>query len=589
MLPARTPVPALMLGTALAVMLSAAPAAADPRYDEVVRGGMTVTGNTLGLAKESNANGPGTQHSIGTFVAAGSTGADLSPVNSGNPWFAGTTSSWQDNASSATLALPAGATVTHAELVWGGSYQYAAEDVTAHLDTSVELAFGTQAAVAVAPDPATSSTLSEMASDSSQVRYYTRTADVTGYVAARGAGTYTVGHVPGTQSESVNTPNAAGWSLAVAYEAPGAARRRVTLDLSSQWVDDDAPLDLHLPSVCPPGSGADATVSLAVLEGDVSLTGDQVLTGPALDDLSALSGPNNPISNVFASQLNDGTGALDPSGTFGDRNHDASTGQPVAGGRQGTDVTTLAVPDALVGADDGLWVRLATTGDSFAPMLTAVSTLVDAPAVSTPGVTLVPGTVRSGGSATLTVPVTNAGEAAATGATMALPLPAGVTATRITVDGTPRPVAELAGGVALGTLAPGTTRTVRVTVTASGAAAKQLAPQLAYGYTDCAGNHELTTPATVRTLRLDVAAPVTRLTGKPKKRSTAKKVTFRFAADEAATFQCALDDKPFKPCISGTKVRVSVGKHRFRVRAVDAVGNVDATPAAYRFRRVAQD
>ena len=577
-----------VLGTGLAVLLSAAPAAGEPRYDEIVRGGVSVTGNTLGLSKQLNANGPGTQHSIGTFVAAGSTSADLAPDNSGNPWFAGTTASWQDNASSATLALPAAATVTHAELVWGGSYQYGAEDVSAHLGTSVELSFGAQAAVDVAPDPATSSTLSETSSDSSQVRYYTRTADVTDYVAARGAGTYTVGHVPGTQAESLNTPNAAGWSLAVAYEAPGAARRRVTLDLSSQWVDDDAPLDLHLPAVCPPGSGAGATLSLAVLEGDVSLNGDQVLVGPALDDLSALSGPNNPLGNVFASQLNDGSGALDPSGTFGDRNHDASTAQPVAGGRQGTDVTTLDVPDALVGADDGLWVRLSTTGDSFVPMLTAASSLVNAPAVSTPGVTLVPSTVRSGGSATLTVPVTNTGEAAATGASMALPLPAGVSATRVTVDGTPRPVAELPGGVALGTVAPGTTRTVRVTLKASGAAAKLLAPRLDYGFTDCSGEHDLSTPATVRTLRLDVAAPQTTLTGKPKKRSTARKATFRFTASESATFECSVDDKAFKPCASGVKVRVSVGKHRFRVRALDAVGNIDASPAAYRFRRLAR-
>jgi hypothetical protein len=30
-----------------------------------------------------------------------------------------------------------------------------------------------------------------------------------------------------------------------------------------------------------------------------------------------------------------------------------------------------------------------------------------------------------------------------------------------------------------------------------------------------------------------------------------------------------------------------VGKHRFSVRAKDAAGNIDATPATYRFKRAA--
>jgi len=103
--------------------------------------------------------------------------------------------------------------------------------------------------------------------------------------------------------------------------------------------------------------------------------------------------------------------------------------------------------------------------------------------------------------------------------------------------------------------------------------------------TDLSGNTDAS--AAQRAFKVDTVAPDTRFSSKPAKHVTTRKVTFRFASTEAAsTFQCKLDKKPWRACISPKKVRVKVGRHRFQVRSVDAAGNVDATPAAYRFKRI---
>jgi large repetitive protein len=57
--------------------------------------------------------------------------------------------------------------------------------------------------------------------------------------------------------------------------------------------------------------------------------------------------------------------------------------------------------------------------------------------------------------------------------------------------------------------------------------------------------------------------------------------SFRFSADQAgAGFDCALDGAAFAPCTSPQAYsELAPGSHSFRVRATDAAGNVDASPA----------
>jgi hypothetical protein len=59
-------------------------------------------------------------------------------------------------------------------------------------------------------------------------------------------------------------------------------------------------------------------------------------------------------------------------------------------------------------------------------------------------------------------------------------------------------------------------------------------------------------------------------------------VDFFFSANETSTFQCSLDGAAFSSCNSPVSYTgLASGPHTFDVRATDAAGNTDATPASY--------
>ena len=63
------------------------------------------------------------------------------------------------------------------------------------------------------------------------------------------------------------------------------------------------------------------------------------------------------------------------------------------------------------------------------------------------------------------------------------------------------------------------------------------------------------------------------------------RAVFGFRSDEAgATFLCKVDRDPLRPCASRLARRFAAGGHAVRVRAEDAAGNVDPSPAVFRFR-----
>jgi hypothetical protein len=66
------------------------------------------------------------------------------------------------------------------------------------------------------------------------------------------------------------------------------------------------------------------------------------------------------------------------------------------------------------------------------------------------------------------------------------------------------------------------------------------------------------------------------------------KVKFKFSSSEpGSSFECKLDKKKYKPCKSPKKYkRLKRGKHKFKVRATDAAGNTDPSPAKDKFKVV---
>jgi hypothetical protein len=80
---------------------------------------------------------------------------------------------------------------------------------------------------------------------------------------------------------------------------------------------------------------------------------------------------------------------------------------------------------------------------------------------------------------------------------------------------------------------------------------------------------------------IDVTPPDTTITSGPASSTTSTSASFAFTATEAGSaFECQLDGGAYGSCTSPKAYSsLAVGSHTFSVRATDAAGNTDATPA----------
>ena len=98
---------------------------------------------------------------------------------------------------------------------------------------------------------------------------------------------------------------------------------------------------------------------------------------------------------------------------------------------------------------------------------------------------------------------------------------------------------------------------------------------------DAAGNVD-PTPASF-TWTIDTAAPDTAIDSHPSDPSNSSSASFAFSgAGAGGSFECKLDAGAFSACTSPQAYSsLAEGSHTFSVRAIDAAGNVDPTPASF--------
>ena len=333
------------------------------RYSDVKKGGIVFGGNTLGLSKLTNQNAPGTQGSIGAFTS-------LNTALQVGAFPAGTTLDYTQNGSRANLVLPAGSTVLYAELIWGGLFRSSANNISAVINNSVTFTTP-QGVFTVAPDPVTAQDFN-IPADNITVGFYVRTANVTALVQAALGGSYAVQGVPALiealDNRTADT-NHAGWTLAVAYENPSLPLRNLTIWSGGTVVSPNTGsttvtvTDFLSPEILP----VSGKIFVSAQEGDAVLTGDRMLFGQTVAALAPLSGPNNPINNFFASQINNDGGTIDTSGTFGTRNANAAAGTNISAGRQGWDITAVDVSALLGASQSSAVIRFTSDGDLYVP------------------------------------------------------------------------------------------------------------------------------------------------------------------------------------------------------------------------------
>jgi hypothetical protein len=99
--------------------------------------------------------------------------------------------------------------------------------------------------------------------------------------------------------------------------------------------------------------------------------------------------------------------------------------------------------------------------------------------------------------------------------------------------------------------------------------------------TDAAGNQGTDS----RTFAVDLTAPQTSFTAGPLGPTSSSNPAFAFAATEAASsFECSLDGGTWTTCASPWSTgELGDGQHEVAVRATDAAGNVDPSPASRAF------
>ena len=246
------------------------------------------------------------------------------------------------NSSSATVALPAGATVAWAGLYWGADTSAgtggAAAPTAASLNT---VRFNNGSGYSTI-----SASAGDVLTSTPQPTRYRAFRDVTSLMPAAGNGTYTVANVQaGTGQDRF-----AGWALIVAYRDHTQPVRRVSVYDGLGTVDATHSFSTNISPFFTPSTGTIATnVGLLSFEGDRGIATETMSFAG-----SGLSDALNPVNNGFNSTIsNNGT-------LFTAKN-------PNYANQMGTDIDSYTRTGLLTNNQSAATLAFSSTQDYFMP------------------------------------------------------------------------------------------------------------------------------------------------------------------------------------------------------------------------------
>lgn len=328
------------------------------RFKSTFQGAINITGNVLGLAGDINGEG------LLNFTVA----------NPPSPPSGTTTTTWQNNASSAILNLPADSTVLYAEVSWSALFN---NTILSSLGTTVTFQTPLSSNL-ITPDPVTSQQLTTGVGN-----FYSRSRIVTDLVNAAGSGIYTLRGVPSIISGGNNY---AGWCLIVAYYNTNLKYKNISAWTMLENVSGGGGnVDVTISNfTTPPMGNVSGRIVVSAGGGNSHIGGDFLQFGLNTSTLSSLTGPNNPITNFFCSQINNGdsvsasVGQLDKTGTFGSFNSTPPS-KAATGDRNSFDITNVNASSGLTNNQTTGVIRFGTASDTYQPIALGIQVDVNAP------------------------------------------------------------------------------------------------------------------------------------------------------------------------------------------------------------------
>ena len=316
------------------------------RYTTNDTGDITFAANTLMTAPASDPAAVDAQNGVGSKVANNDFVMTYVDVDSDPNTF---------NSSRSDLVMPAGSQVLFAGLYWGARTSGTTVNAATALRNTVK--FMTPGG---AYQDLTGSLVGSKGND------YQSFKDVTGLVAAAGDGTYTVANV---QAQKDKDDLYAGWSLVVAYRAPGEPARNLTVFDGYGSVatspSSDKSVDIQIDGFKAPTQGpVNATLGFIAYEGDLKKTGDTVKF-----DGKSLSNPANPVSDFFNSTISN-RGAL------------VSTKDPDYVNQLGYDADLIEANGIIKNGATNATITMTTGGETYYPGVVTSAIELFAPEVS---------------------------------------------------------------------------------------------------------------------------------------------------------------------------------------------------------------